>query len=65
MERREEITLKTLETVETWFRRERNHRCCGGEGVKVLEKGERERRTQENTQEEHYPKAIFWEDERG
>ena len=36
-----------------------------GEGAVIVQKGERERTTQENAQEEQFPKAIGLENERG
>lgn len=61
----EEVTLKKVGSVETWFRwfrGEMDHGCCAREGTVVMEKGqrdkERKRSTQGNSQGEHFPIAI-------
>ena len=38
----EEATSRTMGSVETCYRGETDCGCCGGEGILVVEKGERE-----------------------
>ena len=49
--------------MEMWIGGAMDHRHCRGEGTVVTEKGEGKRNTEENAQE-HFPKAIGWENER-
>ena len=44
--------------MKIWFRRKMNPDCCGEEGVMVVEKGERDRDTQENIQVRHFLKPL-------
>ena len=55
--------MKKVRNVETWFKGETNPSCCRGKGAMVVEKDEREKSTQENTQE-HFPIATGLENER-
>ena len=58
---KEEATLKKVGSVETWFREEMDHGCCGGEGAMVMKKGWREGGVHRRMHKENIsPKPLAW-----
>ena len=49
MKGRIEAILKVVGGMKTWYRREKGHVCCNGEGAMVTEKCERWTNRQSNT----------------